>query len=156
MKDLDGGKVSRWDRVRAEVDRVLNALGTSAEGNVVVFADGAETLFPSAVRYGPAARERVKTALLARLPAGRTALFDGIALALADPDVDTVIVLSDGAPSAGQFFTKSDVRAEVARANRWRKARIDVVSIGGDESGKRWRTLLRDIAADSGGRLLTK
>ena len=156
MKELDGGKTSRWDRVRAEVDRVLAALGTSAEGNVVVFADEAETLFPSATRFGAAARERVKTALLARLPAGRTALYDGIALALTDPEVDTVVVLSDGAPSAGRFFTKSDVRAEVARANRWRRARIDVVSIGADESGRRWRTLLADVAKDSGGKAVTR
>jgi HEAT repeat protein len=156
MKDTDGGKTTRWDRVRAEVDRVLGALGTSAEGNVVVFSDEAETLFPAATRFGATARERVKTALLGRLPAGRTALYDGIALALRDPDVDTVIVLSDGAPSAGQFFTKSDVRAEVASANRWRKARIDVVSIGAEESSKKWRGLLHDLAADSGGRCVTK
>ena len=156
MKEVDSGKTSRWDRVRGEVDRVLAALGTSAEGNVVVFADEAETLFPSATRFGAAARERVKTALLARLPAGRTALYDGIALALADPDVDTVIVLSDGAPSAGRFFTKSDVRTEIAHANRWRRARIDVVSIGADETGKRWRTLLADIARDSGGKAVTR
>src|SRR5204863_9043731 len=150
MRETDDGKTSRWDRVRVEVDRVLAALGTSAEGNVVVFSDAAETLFPSATRFGAAARERVKTSLLARLPAGRTALYDGIALALADPDVDTVIVLSDGAPSAGQFFTKSDVRAEVARANRWRRARIDVVGGGGQSTG-RWKTLLADLAKDSGG-----
>jgi hypothetical protein len=156
MRDLDAGKVSRWDRVRAEVDRVLAALGTSAEGNVVLFDDEAETLFPSATRFGAAARERVKTTLLTRLPRGRTALYDGIALALRDPDVDTVIVLSDGAPSAGQFFTKSDVRAEVARANRWRRARIDVVSVGGEETSKRWSTLLKDIAGDSGGKFVNR
>ena len=156
MREADAKGVSRWDRVRAEMDRVLEALGTSAEGNVVLFSDAATTLFPQAVRFSPEARAKVRSALLARLPMGRTALYDGIALALQDPAVDTVVVLSDGAPSAGQFFTKTDVRQEVARADRWRKARIDVVSIGGDEAGKRWRTLLQSVAEDHGGRFLSR
>jgi hypothetical protein len=150
-----GGR-TRWDEVRAEVDRVLGALGTSAEGNVVLFADDAEALFPKATRFTPSARERVRDRLASLAPRGKTALFDGIALALDDPEVDTLVVLSDGAPSAGRFFTKTDVRAEVARANRWRRARIDVVSIGADEVARRWRSLLSDLAADHDGRLVAR
>jgi hypothetical protein len=98
----------------------------------------------------------VHAALEKRRPSGKTALYDGIALGLSDPAIDTLVVLSDGAPSAGQFFTKTDLRAEVARANRWRRARIDVVAIGADEVAKRWRTLLKELAADNYGRLLER
>jgi hypothetical protein len=156
MLEKDGPGGTRWDRLRAEMDRVLEALGTSAEGNVVLFSDEAKALFPEAVRFSPAVRARVKEALAARAPAGRTALYDGVFAALADPAVDTVVVISDGAPSAGRFFTKTDVRQEIERANRWRRARIDIVSVGGDEAGKRWRSLLADLAKDSGGTLLAK
>jgi len=154
MAAADAAGVSRWDRVRAELDRVLGTLGTAAEGNVVLFSDEATTLFPSAVRFSPAVRERVAKTLAGRPPAGKTALFDGIAKALEDPVVDAVVVLSDGAPSAGRWFTKTDVRAELAKANRWRRARIDVISIGADEVAKRWRSLLRDVAEDHGGRCI--
>ena len=65
----------------------------------------------------------------------------GIAKALEDPVVDAVVVLSDGAPSAGRWFTKTDVRAELAKANRWRRARIDVISIGADDGLKKGHTL---------------
>src|SRR5262245_11750501 len=132
---LGGG--TRWDRVREEVDRVLAVLGTSAEGNVFVFADRAEAVFPSATRFSPAARQQVTRTLAARRPGGKTALYDGIALALSDPDVDALLVLSDGVPSAGERFTKTDVREGVRRANRWRKARIDVVAIGAEDVAKR-------------------
>jgi HEAT repeat protein len=156
MGERDAAGVSRWDRVRDEVDRVLERLGTSTEGNVVLFSDEAIALFPSAVRFTPAARTKVKETLAARPPAGRTALYDGIAKALEDPTIDDVIVLSDGAPSAGSWFTKTDLRAEVLRANRWRRARIDVIAVGTDAVAKRWRSLLGDLAEATGGRLLLK
>jgi hypothetical protein len=156
MKEPMPGGGTRWDRVREEVDRVLSALGTSAEGNVLLFADGAEAVFPAATRFSPAARARVRDRLAARPPGGRTALYDGIALALADPEVDAVVVLSDGAPSAGERFTKTDVRDGVRRANRWRRARIDVVGVGSEEVAKRWRDLLKDLAEENGGRFLAK
>jgi HEAT repeat protein len=150
------GGLTRWDRLRIELDAALGDLGEKAEVNVVLFSDEAKALFPASVRVSPASRSRVHDALAGHAPAGRTALYDGIALALSDPEVDTVVVLSDGAPSAGQWFTKSDLRREVARANRWRKARIDVVAIGADEVAKRWRSLLEEIAEESGGTMLER
>ena len=149
VKDASG--VSRWDRVRAEMDRVLAALGGAAEGTVVLFADEAVPILPTAVRFTPGVRAQVRDALAARGPGGRTALSDGILRALADPAVDTVLVLSDGAPSGGSHFTKTDLREAVRDANRWRRARIDVLSIGTDEVSRRWRTLLAEVAAESGG-----
>jgi len=156
MSEKDAAGASRWDRVRDEVDRVLERVGSSLEGNVVVFSDAAVSLFPNAVRFTPTAREKVRAALLARPPAGRTALYDGIERALADPSIDQVILLSDGAPSAGAWFTKSDLREGILRANRWRRARIDVVAVGADDVAKRWRTLLRELTEATGGRFVAR
>ena len=151
MAVRDATGTSRWDRVRAEMDRVLAALGGAAEGTVVLFADEAIPILPAAVRFTPGVRAQVRDALAARGPGGRTALSDGILRALADPAVDTVLVLSDGAPSGGSHFTKTDLREAVRDANRWRRARIDVLSIGTDEVSRRWRTLLSEVASESGG-----
>ncbi len=151
MSAKDATGASRWDRVRAEMDRVLAALGGAAEGTVVLFADEAVPILPTAVRFTPSVRAQVHEALAARGPGGRTALSDGILRALADPAVDTLVVLSDGAPSGGSYFTKTELRQAVRDANRWRRARIDVLSVGTDEVSRRWRTLLADVAAESGG-----
>jgi HEAT repeat protein len=156
MREPMPGGGTRWDRMREEVDRVLGVLGTSAEGNVFLFSDAAEAVFPKATRFSPSARTQVRDRLAARPPGGKTALYDGIALALRDPEVDSIIVLSDGAPSAGERFTKTDVLEGVRRANRWRRARIDVVGVGSAEVAKRWRTLLKDIAEETGGRYLER
>jgi len=151
MAAKDATGTSRWDRVRSEMDRVLSALGGAAEGTVVLFADEAVPILPTAVRFTPGVRAQVRDALAARGPGGRTALSDGILRGLADPVVDTIVVLSDGAPSGGSHFTKTDLRTAVRDANRWRRARIDVLSIGTDEVSRRWRTLLAEVAEESGG-----
>ena len=67
-----------------------------------------------------------------------------------------VLGLSDGAPSAGAFFTKTDLLTEIRLLNRWHRARIDVVAIGTDGIAKRWRDVLRSIASDSGGRYVER
>jgi Mg-chelatase subunit ChlD len=143
---------TRWAAVCAELRAALDRMD-GAHVNVIRFAGEARAAFPRAAPLTAARRAQIER-FLADPPAGRTALYDGIALALEDPEVDTVVVLSDGAPSAGSHFTKSDLLAEVRRGNRWRRARIDVVSVGSDGIAKRWRDVLRRIADDSGGTLV--
>ncbi len=142
---------TRWARVRQALATALEGLGRDACVNVVRFADEAEAAFAETRRLSASNRRALDAWLAEAVPAGRTALFDGIALALADPDVDTVVLLSDGAPSTGRFFTRTDLLTEVARANRWRRACIDVVDVGDDGIAKRWRSALRRLAEASGG-----
>ena len=55
-----------------------------------------------------------------------------------------------------RWFTKTDLREGLGRANRWRRARIDVIAVGADDVAKRWRTLLRDVAESTGGRFVAR
>ena len=140
----------RWDRACAELEAVLDRLGSARVG-VPVRPRPGRTGLSRAAGDDPRPPGRLGRWLSAVEPAGRTALYDAIAAALEPPDVDTVVVLSDGAPSAGSFFTKTDLLEEVRRRNRWRRARIDVVSVGGDAVAERWRDVLRRLAEQSGG-----
>lgn len=141
---------SRWDEACEALDGALEALGP-ASGNVFVFQSGVEAAFPETVRLTRSRRRKLARWLADMRPGGRTALFDGLAAGLADEEIDTVVLLSDGAPSAGQFFTKTDLLTEVGRLNRWRRARIDVISVGTDGIAARWRGVLKRLAKDSGG-----
>lgn len=141
---------TRWDGVVDELERALGALG-GAHVNLAVFHDRVEAALPRALPLDSARREALLRFVRARRPAGRTALYDGIAWGLSDPEVDTLVVLSDGAPSAGQWFTKTDLRAELLRANRFRRARIDVVAVGAEDIARRWRDALEQVARDAGG-----
>ncbi len=152
----DGG--THWDAVCAELERALQALrsGGGARVNVICFASTVEAAFPAVKPLNSVSHKRIERWLSKRAPGGKTALYDGIATALADPEVDSVIVLSDGAPSAGSFFTKTDLLTEVTRANRFRRARIDVIAIGADRVAARWRDVLKRIATGNGGRFLRR
>jgi hypothetical protein len=155
MSALLGGGRTRWAGVLAELERALEHLG-DAHVNVGVFADGVAAALPRALPLDAARRRTLLAFVAARRPGGRTALYDGIAWGLSDPEVDTLVVLSDGAPSAGAFFTKTDLLAEVRRANRFRRARIDVIAMGGDDVARRWRDALETLAAESGGTHLVR
>jgi len=149
---------THWDAVRAELDRALRALRTSGgtRVNVICFATTVEAAFPAAKPLNSVTLRLIERWLTKRGPGGKTALSDGIAAALEDPDIDSVIVLSDGAPSAGSFFTKTDLLTEVRRSNRFRRARIDVIAIGSDRVAARWRDVLKRIAVENGGRFLRR
>lgn len=76
---------------------------------------------------------------------GGTNLYDALALAFEDPLVDTIIVLSDGQPSAGTVIDPVLIREDVKRWNTVRKLKIHTVSIGTDFDVLKW------LAQDSGG-----
>ncbi len=149
----------RWDTVVEELDAALERLasrpGPSAV-NVICFADEAAAVYPQARRLNAGRRAEIRAFLDAVQPTGSTALFDGIAAALADPDVDSVVLLSDGAPSAGLYFTKTALLREVARRNRFRRARIDVIQVGTNRIARRWRDALSRISQASGGQVVRR
>ncbi len=150
---------TRWREVVARLDTLLRTLGRerpAAVVNVVVFGNRAEAIFPRAVPLTPGRIQGIRRWLEKTEPAGRTALYDGIELALTDPVIDNLVVLSDGAPSAGAYFTKTALLRNVRAANHWRRARIDVIAIGAKRVAKRWRDLLVRLAKASGGVCLNR
>ncbi|MBK7644351.1 MAG: hypothetical protein IPJ19_15120 [Planctomycetes bacterium] len=76
---------------------------------------------------------------------GGTNLYDALETAFEDPLVDTIVVLSDGQPSAGKETDPAIIRADVQRWNQVRRIRIHTVSVGTDFEILRW------LAKDSGG-----
>ena len=146
---------TRWQSVCASLDEVLKGL-EGASGNVFVFRAEVVSAFEATVRLTPRRRKQVLAWLDGIGPGGKTALYDGLAQGLADPAIDTVILLSDGAPSAGRFFTKTDLLTEIRRLNRWHQARIDIISVGTKGLAKRWRDVLRRLAEESGGTWLKR
>jgi hypothetical protein len=159
MTEREADGRTRWTVVREALDEALGGLltrGQRVDVNVVLFGTEAEALFEHARPLTTKTRKHVRERIEGHETSGRTALYDGIALALADPEADQVVVLSDGAPSAGQWFTRTDLLRAVAADNRFRRARIDVIAVGAERIGKRWRGVLERIATESGGALVRR
>ncbi|MHC4931706.1 MAG: HEAT repeat domain-containing protein [Planctomycetota bacterium] len=80
---------------------------------------------------------------------GAGAIFDGLRAAIADDEVDTIYLLSDGVPSFGTVKRDYRVLQEVRRLNRWRRVVIHTILLG--EKGTD-RKFMKALAALTGGR----
>lgn len=155
----DGRPRTKRSLVEAELARVVAALPAEVEANVLLFADGVEAWREA---LGPL-RAKERTELLAwvaaRPPRGATNLLAGVLAALADPRVEALYVLSDGAPSAGEQIFRELVLERVRERNRYAAARIHTAAFLGDaqdDAARRrlaqHREFLRELAEASGGR----
>lgn len=150
----------RLDLARAELTRLIGSLPSSSAFDLVSFRDEASAWRPALVR----ADERTRRAALAELegwrPWGGTdihgalkTVFDMAERALdsdrpRDEDLDTLFLLSDGAPSAGAVRDIELLLQFVAERNRVLRLRIHCLSFTGLAE---CRDFLARLAALGGG-----
>lgn len=137
------GAETRLEQAKKELARVLSALGKDVQVNLIFFDNRIEPweakLVPLKTNLARAL-EKVKSLQ----PRGGTNIYDTLEKAFEDPSVDTIFLLSDGAPGSGKFVATEDILREVKRMNRARQIVIHTVSLG--ESA-----FLKELAAQNGG-----
>lgn len=136
---------TRMDVAREELARVLDGYPEGDLFNVIFFSTDVlawqDSLIPMDAKNRTAALGYVRR----QSADGYTAVYDALQRAFEDGRIDTIYLLTDGAPYRGSIDDPGEIRANVRRWNSARHVRIHTVSIG-TESG-----LLRDLARDSGG-----
>jgi HEAT repeat protein len=140
----------KGDVVARELEKTLSRMKSPARFFLVAFRTEPTVFAPRPMPV--TARRRAVEWYAGLEPGGRTNLYDALRIALAEPAVDTVFLLTDGAPSAGEHRERGAILAAVASLNRFRKAVIHTVDIGGKTTGKKWRGFLADLARSTGGR----
>ena len=149
QKRADGR--TRKEIVDEELRKVLEALPESTRFNVITYT---ATPAPWQKALVPAERKNVAKALewfVARKDMGTGDLWGALQVALADPDVDTLVVLSDGAPSGGRRWNLGLMKQLFAEQNRFRRVELDAVLA--DASGRLVREW-DEMCAQSGGRTI--
>ena len=135
---------TRLDGAKAELAKVFAALPDDHRCNLIAYESEVLPLWDGLRPAGPHRTTLLETA--AKLPYGRaTNLFDALERAFADPDVDTIYLLSDGEPTNGRLVAPDEILDEVRRWNLQRQIVIHCIGLGIDSR------LLRELAADSGG-----
>ncbi|MCR9248508.1 MAG: VWA domain-containing protein [bacterium] len=145
MRRPFGTAGTRLDEAKRQLKRVLDLLPNKAKANIIRFSHDASAWnkkLKKVDKRGKKTGAKFTDALESR---GPTDLHAGLELAFADPEVDTIYVLTDGRPSAGQIIDRKLLAAAVKRWNASRCIRIHTVAIG--ESSK----LLEQLAKESGG-----
>ena len=139
------GKETRLDEARRQLRRVLEAMPEQSRFNLIFFASSVRALDKALVPADVAHKKLAQDALAALTARGATNVFDALERAFADPELDTIYLLTDGNPSAGKVRDPEAIVQEVARWCRTRRVRIHAISVGEDSR------LLQRLAQVSGG-----
>lgn len=128
-RDQDTGP-TRLDVANEELTNALKRISPGVLFNVVFFSSGVAPWQDELL----AKDEETEAAALAftgrQRPGGGTNLFDALLAALEDRRVDTIYVLSDGDPTAGQAVEPALILERIGELNRTRKIQVHCISIG--------------------------
>ncbi len=138
---------SRWDIVVHDLGEIVHRLPSEARFNVILFRTEVEAWKPRLTAASSGARAACRKWIEEAAPAGWTNLFDAVALALADDDVDALFILTDGVPSRGAETKRRAILDEIEYLNRFRMVQINCVQAGGAEGlNKAWDGFLEELA----------
>lgn len=140
---LDDGRLPK-DVVADKLRLALEALSESTEFNLIPFTN---VPIPWEEGVRPAKKSEVRRALeffdecQAR---GRGNFYDAALLAMSDPRVDTVVVLTDGVPTGGFHSDMDLIVPLLCDRARWRKLVVDSILVDAPGGAKRrWEELSR-------------
>lgn len=140
-----GGNRSRLDEAKRQLKRVIESRPKEFVFNVVSFHSTVDTIFDRMTRMAGRSRAEAIKRVDALEPIGATNVHDALKRAFEETDLDTIYLLSDGAPSAGPITDPDQLADTVKQWNRTRRLRIHCISIGAESK------MLRRIAEESGG-----
>jgi uncharacterized protein with von Willebrand factor type A (vWA) domain len=136
---------TRLEEAKVQLKRVINALPEAARFNLIYFDTPVNTFLARMALARKGIKQRAIRSVQALQPRGGTNIHDALWEAFQDPGVDTIYLLSDGAPSAGKITDPDGIAREVARWNQSRRIRIHTISLGSKSD------LMVRLARESGG-----
>ena len=144
---VSGGETmsTRIEVAKAQLSRALTGLADEMLFNMIFFSGGASAWKKKLTEMDNSTRAASLKHVARQGAGGGTAVYDALALAFEDDRIDTIYLLTDGAPSAGTIVDPDRIALAIQRINSTRMVQINCISIGSRSP------LLRRLAADSGG-----
>jgi hypothetical protein len=139
---------TKGQRAVAEFVGLLPRLPREAAFNVVFFSGQVIAWSDELESQGEGTVQSAREWVRARDFDGGTNIYGGLEFAFLDPAVEEIVLLSDGAPTAGALTDPAEILARVARWNRWRHVRISTVSFGAPPKA---RAFLYRLSRENGG-----
>lgn len=138
---------TRIDVAKRELVKAIEGLDEKALFNVLIFSSDMERWRAEGIATPTEATRADAVEYVKKLGAGGgTNIYGALQLAFEDPDVDTIVMLSDGEPSVGDVVDAGLIRDAVKEWNDTRGVKIDTIAVGGSLQLMQW------IAEDNGGR----
>ena len=139
MVEAQRGGVQGFERVKARLNQVVDALPETSLFNVVVFADAASIMEPKMVIANNDNKKRAKmyirpyntegnwglthgnvtAASIGKRAEGGTTRLDLALTAAFQNGADTILIISDGAPRVKKGYSQSQLRAHQVKMTKW-------------------------------------
>ncbi len=141
---------TRWTAAAEELRTTLSSLPDEFVLNLVFFQTQPRAAFSAPAVLAPKARDAAEDFVRENSPGQSGNLLAAMLLALEQEGTDTILLLSDGAPSAGDIVDGGRLRAAIHQRNRMQKRAIHTIGFGATKSSE--RGFLESLARESGGR----
>jgi hypothetical protein len=143
---------TRKELIDVKLREALEALPAETRFNLIPYTSEPIPWKPSLVNASPAHVRAAASWFEARRETGSGNLWDAALLALSDPEVDTLVVLFDGAPTGGPRHRLELIVPLFLERTEARRVAFDLVLVDGT---KKLRRSWSELCEGSGGRLVT-
>ncbi|MBI3819928.1 MAG: HEAT repeat domain-containing protein [Planctomycetes bacterium] len=155
-----GGGMSKMQQVLGELETTLKAIPQGTRFNVYAYSSHPTPWQPKPQILNEKSMKAALDFLRNQTLAGNKNIWEALRAALADPDIDTVYLMSDGEPEDGLFVHYNRVVDHLQRINILRKLVVHTVHVsdpGWTAGVTEWyRSQLREIAKGTGGKYVEK
>jgi HEAT repeat protein len=136
----------RIEVAKGELAKCIDALEPASLFNIITFSSDVDHWLDGGVaEFSQSNKDEAKKFVAALGAGGATNLYDALKIAFTDKDVDTIFVLSDGEPTAGEVTDQFVIRERVQQWNEHRGIVIHTIAVGGTFQILEW------LAQDTGG-----
>ena len=142
------GTESRLEQAKKELATVVKQLDGKTSVNLIFFDNKFEAWQKQMVPIKSNLEGALKK-IGEQKPSGGTNIYDPLESAFGDPNVDTIYLLSDGAPGSGKFVNTEDILREIKKLNTTRQIVIHTISLGVSD-------FMKKLAEQNGGQYVEK
>ena len=127
------------DDIEQELARTLDGFTPQTRFQLVPFTEDPNALSKALTAATPQAIAKTKADFAGLKTSGKGDYWDAIEQTLADPEVDTIIVYGDGAPSGGRRWDLARMELDYLARNRFRRVELSAVLVGASKGlTERW------------------
>jgi Mg-chelatase subunit ChlD len=152
--DISGSMNSRFSPTETYYQHFSNALAETVLAlkpdtsfNIILFSSGVRTWKSELVESSEKNCLGAQAWLEKTTPGGATNIYGALTTALSFDEAQTIFIMTDGSPSAGEFQMPESILAEIDRINRDRFIQINTIAAGSIRA-----EFLADLAATNGGK----
>lgn len=145
------GEVNCAEAAAKEAERFLETLEKDALVQAVVIEQEPQFALKKTAKASSSNRRKLLKFLRSRPYKSTSAMYDALEAAMQDPNIDTILLISDGGSSAGKHQYDGHVLDSTLRLHRRTGVRIDAILVTDSD---RHADVLRDLAAGTGGSMV--